>query len=332
MKAIICTKYGSADFLKIKEVEKPNPKDNELLIKIFATTVDTSDLRIRSFNVPPLFWLPFRLAMGFRKPRKTLGMSFSGEIETIGKDVKNIKVGDQVFGSSEFNMGCHAEYACIPEKGMITIKPKNKTHKESAALFFGANTSLSFLRKGNIQKGQKVLIYGASGSLGTAAVQLAKYFGAEVTGVCSTANLELVRSLGADKVIDYIKEDFTKNNETYDIIYDTVGKSSFSGCLKSLKKKGRYLRAVHLTLASILRGLWINLTSSKKVIGGIATTKIEDLYFLKKLFEEGNMKPVIDKTYPLEKIIDAYRYVERGHKKGNVVITIEQIKKVNIAK
>jgi NADPH:quinone reductase-like Zn-dependent oxidoreductase len=279
-------------------------------------------VRIRSFDVPPLFWLPFRIALGLRKPRKILGMALSGEVESVGKDVKKFKKGDQVFGSTEFGMGSHAEYTCVTETGLLATRPASMTHEEAATLYFGANTSLSFLNKGNIQSGQKVLIYGASGSLGTAAVQLAKYFGAEVTGDCSISNFDLVKSLGADKVIDYIKEDFSENNKTYDIIYDTVGKSPFSDCLRSLQKEGYYLRAVHLTLLSILRGLWTGLISRRKVIGGIASTKDEDLIFLRELFESGKIKAVIDKRYPLEQIAEAHRYIEKGHKKGNVVITV----------
>ena len=329
MKAIVCTKYGPPDVLQLKEVEKPIPKDNEVLIKIFATTVSSGDMRIRSAKVPPLFWLPMRLAMGFRGPRKKiLGMELAGEIESIGKDVKLFKESDQVFGSTYgTRSGAYAEYGCLSEDAVLATKPANMTYEEAASVFFGGHTALHFLRKGNIQSGQKVLIYGASGSLGTSAVQLAKYFGAEVTGVCSTTNLELVKSLGADKVIDYTKEDFTKSSQTYDIIFDTVGKSPFSGCVKSLKKKGFYLRAVNLALSNIVQGLWTSMTSSKKVIGGIASEKTEDLIFIKELIEAGKIKAVIDRRYPLEQIVEAHRYVDQGHKKGNVVITVEHINK-----
>ncbi|NOR14799.1 MAG: zinc-binding dehydrogenase [Candidatus Aminicenantes bacterium] len=325
MKAAICTKYGPPEVLQLREVEKPTPKDNEVLIKIYASPVSSGDVRIRSFkNIPPLPWLPFRLAMGLIKPRKKiLGFALAGKADSVGKDVKLFKEGDQVFGSAGFGMGAHAEYICLPEEKLVAIKPADMTYEEAAAIPFGGFTALYFLRKGNIQSGQKVLIYGASGAVGTFAVQLAKYFGGEVTGVCSTTNLELVKSLGADKVIDYTKEDFTQSGEAYDIIFDTVGKSPFLGCVRSLKKNGYYLRAVHMTLSPIVHGLWTSMTSGKKVIGGVSSEKTEDLVFLKKIIEEGKLKPVIDRTYPLEQIVEAHRYVDKGHKKGNVVITNE---------
>jgi NADPH:quinone reductase-like Zn-dependent oxidoreductase len=290
-----------------------------VLIKIYATTVNRTDCGFRKPEYP----LIIRLVNGlFRPKRKILGSELAGEVESVGKDVKLFKKGDQVFGSTGMSSGAYAEYKCLPEDGVLAIKPTNITYEEVAAIPFGALASLYFLRKGNIQKEQKVLIYGASGALGTAAVQLAKYFGAEVTGVCSTTNLELVKSLGADKVIDYTKEDFTKSGDTYDIIFDTVGKSSFSGSIKSLKKKGVYLRAVHMALSPIVRGLWTSITSSKKVIGGIATERKEDLIFLKELIEAGKLKSVIDRQYSLERIAEAHRYLDKGHKKGNIVITV----------
>ena len=329
MKAIVYTEYGPPEVLQLKEVETPTPKDNEVLIKIYATTVTTADSNARGFVfVFPGFRLLARLAFGLRKPRKQiLGFELAGEIEAVGKNVNLFKEGDQVFGAAGSGFGAYAEYLCLPEDGLLEIKPVNMTYEESAAVFFGGHTALHFLRdKGNVQRGQKVLINGASGCVGTAAVQLAKYYGAEVTGVCSTTNLELVNSLGADKVIDYTKEDFTTNGEAYDVILDMVGNVSFSRCKSSLKQKGILLAGTGGP-STIFQMLWTSMMSSKKVIAGPATERKEDLVFLRELIEAGNLKPVIDRRYPLEQTAEAHRYVDKGHKKGNVVITVDHTSK-----
>jgi NADPH:quinone reductase-like Zn-dependent oxidoreductase len=319
MKTIVYERYGSPEVLQLKETEKPVAKDNEVLIKIYATSVTSGDCRMRKAN-------PFaiRFFNGLTRPKKINipGNELAGEIEETGKDVKLFKKGDRVFGQAGLTLGANAEYITLPEDGSLAIIPANLSYEEAAVIPFGGNTALHFLSKGNIKSGQKVLIYGASGSLGTAAIQLAKYFGAEVTGICSGANAELVKSLGADKVIDYTKEDFTKSDQTYDIIFDTIGTSPFSGSVKSLKQQGNYLRAVHMKLSPIIRGLWTSMISSKKVIGGIARESKENIAFIKGLIEAGKLKPVIDRTYKIEQIVDAHRYVDKGHKKGNIAITV----------
>jgi NADPH:quinone reductase-like Zn-dependent oxidoreductase len=324
MRAIVYTKYGPPDVLQMKEVEKPTPKENEILIKVKATTVTAGDIRSRSFTVPVSFWLPARITLGFRQPKKEiLGMELSGEVVSVGKDVKRFKEGEQVFAASLVGFGTYAEYKCMPEDGPVTLKPINITYNEAAAIPIGARTALYYIRKANIQSGQKVLVYGASGSVGSYAVQIAKYFGAKVTGVCSTTNLELVKSLGADEVIDYTKEDFSSKGETYDVIFEAVDKSSFSTCMKSLKKDGTYIN-VTVPLPDV-RMLWTKLTSNKKLIlGQNSPENSEALNFLKELVEAGKLKVVIDRCYAFEEIVEAHRYVEKGHKKGNVVITVEQ--------
>jgi NADPH:quinone reductase-like Zn-dependent oxidoreductase len=323
MKAVVYEKYGSPDVLYLKEVAKPVPEENELLIKVSATTVTAGDTRMRSFTVPLSFWLPARLYLGLRKPKRAiLGMECAGEVEAVGKDVKRFQKGDLVFASTiEHGIGAYAEYKCLPEDGVVATRSANLSCQEAATIPVGGRTALYFLRAANIQPGQKILIYGASGSVGTFAVQLANYFGAEVTGVCSTTNLELVKSLGADKVIDYTKEDFTKNGEVYDVIFDTVGKSSYAACMKSLKKDGTLLHAVGSPGIS-MRMKWTSLTTGKKTVGGGPPPESKDLIFLQELVETGTLKPVIDKVYPLERIVEAHRYVDTGRKKGNVVITV----------
>jgi NADPH:quinone reductase-like Zn-dependent oxidoreductase len=322
MKAIVYTKFGTPDVLQLQEVEKPTPKASEVLIKIYATTVVKEDPDMRAspgFN-------------GLLKPRNPiLGQELAGEIESIGKDVTRFKPGDQVFGFDMF--GAYAEYKCMPENGALAIKPVNLSYEEAASVPNGALTALPFLRdKGKIQNGQTVLIYGASGSVGAASVQIAKYYGADVIGACRTTNLEWVKSLGADQVIDYTREDFTENGKTYNIIFDTVGKRSFSECKGSLTDKGIFLTTVP-TPAIMLQALWTAKSGSKKVkflAAGLrpAREKIKDLVFLTKLIEAGKIKPVIDKRYPLEQTAEAHRYVETGHKRGNVVITVDHNTKI----
>src|SRR3989304_5389981 len=329
MKAIVWTKYGSPEVLQLREAAKPAPKETEVLIRIYATAVTAGDCEMRSLKFPVWLSLPMRIYAGIKKPQRVtiLGQELAGEIESVGKDVKLFKKGDQVFATTGFGFGAYAEYKCLPEKpkmGVLARKPTNMTYEEAAAVPTGGLEALHFLRKGNIQSGQKVLIIGAGGSIGTFAVQLARYFGAEVTGVDSTGKLDMLRSIGADHVIDYTQEDFTKSAETYDVIFDVMGKSSFSGSVRSLKQNGRYLLG-NAGLTQMVRGRWTSMRSSKKVIIGAANQKTEDLLFLKELIEAGKIKPVIDRCYPLEQIAEAHRYVETGQKKGHVVITVEHI-------
>ncbi|MGD2049431.1 MAG: NAD(P)-dependent alcohol dehydrogenase [Chloroflexota bacterium] len=332
MKAIVYTEYGPPDVLQLKEVEKPTPKENELLIRIYATSVNYGDITARNFknitprefNMPFPLWLIGRMVSGFSKPRNTIpGSEFAGEIEAVGEIVKKFREGDQVFGYLGQSMGAYAEYICLPEDGVLAIKPANMTFEEAAVVPMGAIMALYLLReKGNIQSGQKVLVNGASGSIGSAAVQIAKDYGAEVTGVCSTPRMEFVRSLGADKVIDYTEEDFTQSGETYDLIFDILGKSSFSHCKKSLSQNGRYLLA-SFKMRDLVDMLRTSMVGSKKVICALAPGSTEDLISVKELIEAGKIKAEVDRSFPLEEAVEAHRYVEEGHKKGHIAITVE---------
>lgn len=323
MRAFVATNYGPPDVLQLTEVGKPVPKDNEILIKVRATTVTSGDWRVRSLDVPTGFGLLSRLFFGITRPRQPiLGTELAGEVESVGKNVTRFRVGDHVFAFSE-TMGCHAEYKSMPEDGAIARKPTNLSFEEAAALSFGGTTALQFFRRGNIQSGDKVLVNGASGGVGTAAVQLAKHFGADVTGVCSTANLEMVKSIGADQVLDYTREDVDGHDATYDIIVDTAGTLPFSRSKNLLKEGGRLLLVLG-KLPDMLQIPWVSMTSSKKVIAGPASGRSEDLRILAELAEAGQFKPVIDRRYPFEQMAEAHSYVDKGHKKGNVVITLEQ--------
>lgn len=319
MKTITYTKYGSPDVLQLEEVDQPAVKENEILIKVYATTVSSGDSRMRNGSRKSLpLWPISKMAIGLRKPRRTtLGMDFAGEIEAVGEQVTLFQKGDQVYGSYG---GTNAEYISMRENGPVAIKPDNMSFEEAASVPFGALSALTFLRKGKIENGQNVLIYGASGSLGTYAVQLAKYFGANVTGVCSTSNVELVKSLGADQVIDYTHEDFTESGMKFDLIFDTVGKIAFSHSKKSLKPAGVFVTAV-MDYREVFQILWTSKIGSKKIISGLSGSSKENLMFLKDLIEAGTIKTVIDRSYPMEQIAEAHDYVDKGHKKGNVVIT-----------
>lgn len=322
MKAIIWPKYGSPDVLELHEVAKPTPKNNEVLIKIVAATAFAGDCEMRRFDFPPSFWLPLRLYFGLIKPRiKTPGQELAGEIEAVGTDVTEFKIGDEVFAPTDMKLGAYAEYLCLPSTHPIAKKPANMTFEEAATIPTGGLNALHFVRKGDLQKGQSVLINGAAGSIGTYAVQIAKTFGAIVTAVDSTNKLDMLRSIGADEVIDYMQEDFTQNGETYDVIIDVVGKSPYSGSVKSLNQNGRYILG-NPRFPAMLRGLWTSMTSSKKVSAALTAYKTDDLIFLKEMVEAGKIRSVIDRCYPLEEISDAHRYVETGKKNGHVAIRV----------
>jgi NADPH:quinone reductase-like Zn-dependent oxidoreductase len=318
MKAIVYERYGSAEVLQLKEIDKPLPREDEVLIRIYATSVSSGDVRMRKAD-------PFavRFMLGLRYPgRKILGFVFAGEVQAVGQNITRFKVGDQVYGTSIKTFGTYAEYICLPETAIIAKKPASLSNEEAAAIPFGGSTALHFLRKANIQSGQKILVYGASGAVGTSTIQLAKYFGAEVTAVCSTSNMDLVKSLGADHVIDYTKQDFSKEGISYDIVFDAVGKSPFNASSRVITKNGYYLRVVHMSLPPVIKGWWVSMTTGKKVIGGVTKETVDDFEFFNDLIEAGQLKPVIDRTYLLEQMAEAHRYVEAGHKKGNVVITV----------
>ncbi len=318
MKAIVYNKYGPPDVLQLKNVDTPVPAQNEVLITIHATAVNSADWRLRKAD-------PFvvRFFFGLRKPKiKTLGGVFSGIIQQAGKGVTLFKPGDSVFGSTGLNFGAYAEFVSLPENGLLAIKPDNISHEEAAVVPFGANTALHFLKKANIAPGQRVMIYGASGAVGTAAVQLAKFFEAEVTGVCSTANIEMVRSIGADRVIDYTKEDVITGDEKFEIIVDTVGKLPVSAAFKALKKKGRLI-LVAAGPGQMIKAMLLSLINRKKAVTGVAKETTENISFLKQLLEDGKLKAVIDKIYSFEQMAEAHAYVEKGHKKGNVAIRLK---------
>jgi NADPH:quinone reductase-like Zn-dependent oxidoreductase len=328
VKAYTYDRFGPPEVLTLKEVPRPVPGDHEVLVRIHATTVTAGDWRVRSLEVPRGFGFLSRLALGFSRPRHPiLGSELSGEIEATGKSVTRFKVGDEVFGFTGTRMGCHAEYRCLPEEGhgrkgeAVALKPASLGYEAAAALSFGGTTALSFFRKAKLQRGEKVLVVGASGGVGTAAVQLARHFGARVTGVCSAANVELVRDIGAEQVIDYTKEDFTRCGERYDVIIDTAGTSPLSRCEGSLAEGGRLL-VVLGSLPEMLRAPWVSLTTKKRVIGGVASWGVEDLRFLAALAEGGEFSPVIDRRYRFEEMVEAHRHVDAGHKRGNVVVTV----------
>ena len=327
MRAIVWTHYGSPDSLQLQARAKPTPKDHEVLIRIVATTATAGDCELRRLQFPFLLRVPLRLYVGLKTPYRitVLGQELAGEIEAVGKNVTRFRVGDQVFATTGLGFGAYAEYIALPEapkQGALALKPINMTYEEAAAIPVGGLEALYFLKKAQIQSGNKVLIYGAGGSIGTVAIQLARYFGAEVTGVDSTGKLAMLRSIGADQVIDYTQVDFTTRSQTYDVIYDVVGKSPFARSVRSIKPNGSYLVG-NAGLSQMLRGLWTRATSRKNIMWGAAVHKTEDLLFLKALIEAGHLKTVIDRCYPLEQVAEAHRYVDEGLKKGNVVITVD---------
>jgi NADPH:quinone reductase-like Zn-dependent oxidoreductase len=324
MKAIVCTDYGSPDVLQVREVEKPIPKHDEVLIRIRATTVSAADCELRRFDFPGWVWLPIRLWFGLRRPRSpVLGQELAGDIEAVGKDVRSLREGDRVFAATGIGLGAHAEYICLreaPEGGAMATMPSNLSYEEAAAVPYGGGEALKFLREGKIRSGQNVLINGAGGSFGTFAVQLAKVFGAQVTAVDSTPKLEMLRAIGADQVIDYTRETFTDSGETYDVIFDVVRNSSSSRMVRSLRQNGAYLTA-NPGLSQVMLALWSRITSSKRVVLGVSGATNEDLAYLRGLIEAGKIRPVVDRRFPLEQVAEAHRYAESGQKMGNIVIS-----------
>lgn len=322
MKAIVYEKYGPPSVLQLRDVDKPRPKDNELLIRTYATTVTSGDWRARSLTMPPGFGMMGRLVLGLSGPRqRILGTELAGVIESVGKSVRKFKMGDEVFAFSGAAMGCHAEYRCMPEDGAVALKPSNLSFGEAAALSFGGTTALDFLRRAHLESGESVLVNGASGGVGTAAVQLAKYFGAHVTGVCSSVNMAMVRSLGADEVLDYTRQDFTTTGAQYDVIIDTAGTAPFSRSSGSLRDTGRCLLVLG-AMGDVLRSPWVSLTSRKRIIAGPVSVRSADISFLAQIASSGRFTPVIDRTYPLEQMAEAHAYVDTGRKRGNVVVTM----------
>jgi NADPH:quinone reductase-like Zn-dependent oxidoreductase len=322
MRAVIYEQYGGPEVLQVRDVPKPQPKENEVLIRVRAFTATSGDWRVRSLQVPRGFGWISRLVFGVSRPRQPiLGTELSGVIEEVGSKVQKFKVGDEVFVFSGAKMGCYVEYKCLPEDGMIALKPSNITFEEAAALCFGGTTALDFLRRANIKSGDKVLINGAAGCVGTALIQIAKHFGAHITAVCSAKNRELVTSLGADRVIDYTQEDFTRSSDTYDIIADVVGTTPFSKCKASLKEGGRFL-AILADITALLQAPWVSLTTNKKVIAGPSGEKLEDILLLQTLATSGQYKPIISRTFSIEQIAEAHQVIDSGHKQGNIVISL----------
>jgi NADPH:quinone reductase-like Zn-dependent oxidoreductase len=322
MKAIVCSAYGPPEVLQIKDVTKPIPTPHEILIKVRATTVTVADVRVRAFRVPVSYWLPARIVLGLRKPKKNiLGVELAGEVEAVGKEVHQFKIGDKVFAATLARFGGYAEYICLPANGPICLMPAQCSYPEAAAIPIGARTALHYLKKGNVQSGQKVLIYGASGSVGTYAVQLARYFGAQITGVCSSANVALVHSLGATQVLDYTQENFARQLDQYDMIFVAVDKLPFSIARKHLKEEGVYVNVTTPVKSLFMR--WTSMTSKKKIfVGANPPESSQDLFFLKGIVEAGVLKPVIDRSYSLDQMVEAHEYVDKGHKKGNVVVIV----------